>query len=88
MMKIQFLLISILFLLAGIALTHYLKKKCLLPNRWIIGLLVFLVILIPLLLLPNLSPAIKQGLYLVSGVLSVIFFESSRLQLEKRNQPK
>lgn len=88
MIKVQFLLISLLFLIAGIGLTHYLKNKGLLPNRWIIGVFVFLVVLIPLLILPNLSPVIKQILYLFSGVLSVIFFESSRLKLEQRNQAK
>ncbi|MBO0440465.1 hypothetical protein [Candidatus Enterococcus ikei] len=86
MTKVLFLTSCILFMGGGLLLTHWLKKKNLLPNRWLIGCLVFLVVLIPNLLFPNLPEIIKQGAYVFSGLLAVVFFESSRLLQEQRNQ--
>ncbi|EOL46463.1 hypothetical protein [Enterococcus caccae] len=83
MTKILFMAVSILFIIGGLMLTHYLKKKNLLPNRWLIGCSVFLIALIPTLMFPTMSEIIKQVIYGVSGLLAVVFFESNRLQVEK-----
>lgn len=87
MTKIVFMTASVLFIVIGLVLTHYLKKKHLLPNRWVIGCAVFLIALIPTLLFPTMPDGIKQGIYGVSGILAVVFFESSRL-LTEQNRTK
>ncbi|MFD1900246.1 hypothetical protein [Enterococcus termitis] len=86
MTKILFLVTSLVFIVIGIVLTHYLKKKKWLPNRWLIGCLVFLIALIPSLMFPNMPQGIRQVIYGISGVLAVVFFESSRLAAEQRSQ--
>ncbi|MBO0474695.1 hypothetical protein IGL98_002380 [Enterococcus sp. DIV0840] len=83
MTKIVFLTASILFIIIGLLLTHYLKKKNLLPNRWLIGCSVFLIALVPSLLFPTMPEIIKQTIYGISGLLAVVFFESSRLLVEQ-----
>lgn len=83
MMKLVVIAAIILFVLGGVGLTRYLEKKKWLPNRWMTGSLVFLIILIPSLILPGLPIAIKQLFYVASGVLAIIFFETTRLMLER-----
>lgn len=83
MNKIIFLSASMVFIIGGLALTHYLKKRNLLPNRWLIGCAVFLVALIPSLLFPNMQEVVKQVIFAISGLLAVVFFESSRLRMEQ-----
>lgn len=83
MLKLLLIAGVIAFVLAGFALTHYLEKKKWLPGRWITGPLVFLIILIPSVLVPGLPLVIKQVLYVVSGVLAIVFFETTRLMLER-----
>ncbi|WP_430603498.1 hypothetical protein IGJ02_001020 [Enterococcus sp. DIV0724b] len=86
MTKIVFMVASVLFIVVGLIMTHQLKKKNLLPNRWLIGCSVFLIALIPNLMFPNMPEIIKQGVYGISGLLAVIFFESSRLLVEQKHQ--
>ncbi|WP_086312238.1 hypothetical protein A5821_000002 [Enterococcus sp. 7F3_DIV0205] len=83
MIKIVFMISSILFIVAGLTITHLLKKKNLLPNRWLIGCSVFLIALVPSLLFPTMPELIKQTIYGISGLLAVVFFESSRLLAEQ-----
>ncbi|MGO2100023.1 hypothetical protein [Vagococcus salmoninarum] len=83
MLKLLLIAGIIGFVLGGIALTHYLEKKKWLPNRWITGPLVFLIILIPSVILPWLPLFIKQGFYGLSAVLAIVFFETTRLMLER-----
>ncbi|MGG5343542.1 hypothetical protein [Enterococcus sp. AZ192] len=84
MTKIIFLTASVVFIIVGLFLTHYLKKKNWLPNRWLTGCLVFLIALVPSLLFPNMSDGVRQIIYGVSGILAVVFFESSRLIAEQK----
>lgn len=86
MTKIVFMVASVLFIVVGLIMTHQLKKKNLLPNRWLTGCSVFLIALIPNLMFPNMPEIIKQGVYGISGLLAVIFFESSRLLVEQKHQ--
>lgn len=83
MLKLLLIIGIIGFVVAGMLLTHYLEKKNWLPNRWLTGALVFLIILIPSILFPNLPMFFKQILYVLSGVLAIIFFETTRLMLER-----
>ena len=83
MLKLLLIVGIIAFVLAGIALTHYLEKKKWLPSRWITGPLVFLIILIPSVLLPGLPLILKQVIYVLSAVLAIVFFETTRLMLER-----
>ncbi|MEI5991714.1 hypothetical protein [Enterococcus crotali] len=83
MTKIVFMTASVFFIVVGLILTHYLKKKRLLPNRWLIGCSVFLIALVPSLLFPTMPELIKQAIYSISGLLAVVFFESSRLLVEQ-----
>lgn len=83
MTKLVFMATSVLFIVVGLIMTHYLKKKDLLPNRWLIGCSVFLIALIPTLLFPTMPEMIKQAFFGISGLLAVVFFESSRLLAEQ-----
>ncbi|MCB5953851.1 hypothetical protein [Enterococcus sp. CWB-B31] len=82
MTRIILIALVIGFILAGVAFTHFLEEKKWLPNRLITGCLVFLIILIPSMLFPQLPLFIKQVLYGVSGILAIVFFETSRKMLE------
>ncbi|MGX7149482.1 hypothetical protein [Enterococcus ureasiticus] len=75
------------FVLLGVGITHLLEKNNWLPNRWITGLLVFLIILVPSMVFPQLPNEIKFVLYFLSGILAVVFFETTRGLLE-RNEYK
>lgn len=86
MTKIVFLSASVLFLAVGLTMTHYLEKKNWLPNRWVIGCSVFLIALIPTLLFPTMPELINQTIYGISGLLAVVFFESSRLLAEQNKR--
>ncbi|MDH6364378.1 putative integral membrane protein [Enterococcus sp. PF1-24] len=82
---IQLLLIIAIigFILLGVTLTHFLEKKHWLPNRLITGFMVFLIIIIPSILFTELPLIVKWVLYGISGLLAIIFFETSRLMLER-----
>lgn len=75
------------FILLGVGLTHLLEKKNWLPNRWITGVAVFLITLIPNILFPQLPQEIKGILYGLSALLAIIFFETTR-RLVERNEYK
>lgn len=78
------IILMILFILAGVTLVHFLQKKGIHLNRWLFGVSAFLVVLIPEILLPGSPQAMKTVLYLLSGLLAVMFFETGRLLLEKQ----
>ncbi|MTD42264.1 hypothetical protein GIX45_27280 [Erwinia sp. CPCC 100877] len=87
MLKLILIAAVIGFILLGVGITHFLEKKQWLPNRWLTGSLVFLVILIPSIILPQLPLGFKQLFYGISALLAVIFFETTRRILE-RNEYK
>lgn len=86
---LKFILIAAIigFILLGVGLTHLLEKNNWLPSRWITGCLVFLIILVPSIVFPQLSDPVKIVLYLISGIFAVVFFETTRGLLE-RNEYK
>lgn len=73
----------ILFVLACVWWVHFLDKKNKLPNRWLSGFLAFLIVLIPSVMFPTLPIFLKQILYLLCGCFTIMFFETSRLKLER-----
>ncbi|MEI5993020.1 hypothetical protein [Candidatus Enterococcus mansonii] len=87
MVKLMLILGIIGFILLGVGITHILEKNNWLPSRWITGLLVFLIILVPSIIFPQLPNALKLVLYFCSGLLAVVFFETTRGLLE-RNEYK
>lgn len=82
MLKLVLIAAVIGFVLFGFWFTHFLEKKELLPHRIVTGILVFLIVLIPSILLPQLPMIVKQMLYGLSGILAIIFFETTRTMLE------
>ncbi|SFH54773.1 hypothetical protein [Pisciglobus halotolerans] len=86
-MKFIIIVLFILFVLSGVGMVHFLQKKGIFINRWIFGLLAFLIVLIPALLFNDLPQLIKTITYILSGLFAVMFFETGRLMLE-RNEVK
>lgn len=80
-----FLIISffIFLILISVGTVHFLQKKGYFINRWLFGLASFLVVILPLTFLQQLPPFFVKALYLLSGILAVMFFETTRLKLEK-----
>lgn len=85
MVKYLLIVLIITFVVVGVLLTHYLDQKKCLPNRWLLGLSVFLIVLIPIMIIPTMPSFIKQILYGISALLTIVFFESTRLMLERGN---
>lgn len=83
MIKIIYIVLVISYVLACIGITRWLDNKKKLPNRWISGFISFLIILIPLLIFSNIPPLIMNILYLLCGLFAIMFFESSRLMVER-----
>lgn len=70
-----------------IKLTSYLyEKKNILLNRWIYGFTGFLLVMIPQLLFTNLPKVIVGVLYIAFFFLIMMFFETSRINVEKKGQ--
>jgi hypothetical protein len=95
MLKLLLIVAIIGFILLGVGITHFLETRHWLPSRWLTGCLVFLVILIPSVLFPQLPLGVKQLFYGISALLAVIFFETTRGILERdeykgivKTQPK
>lgn len=82
MLKLILIISIIAFVLVGFWVTHFLEKKQWLPPRIITGILVFLIVLIPSVILPQLPVFVKQILYGLSGILAIVFFETTRTMLE------
>lgn len=86
-MRIALIIFLIIFVLAGVKLVGFLQKKNIYINRWIFGFSAFLVVLIPTILFQNLPTEVNYGLYLLSGLCAIMFFETGRIMIEK-NQVK
>lgn len=82
-MRIGIILFLIVWILGGVGLVGWLQKKGIYINRWFFGFGAFLVVLIPSILFPTLPAAISNMLYLLSGLLAIMFFETGRRMLEK-----
>jgi len=84
--KLIYIVFLIALVLGSVYLTRILMKKFKL-NRWIIGTLAPLVLIVPSIFLENINPVIWNGLLLIFFVLSIMFFEITRYKLEN-NQIK
>lgn len=79
--KLIYILFLILLVLFSIKLTNYITKK-IRVNRWIVGFLAFLVLIIPRIVFENISPSVWNALLIISAVLCMMFFEITRQMLE------
>ncbi|QQP69506.1 hypothetical protein JHE06_07720 [Carnobacterium sp. CS13] len=86
-MKIGIILFLIAFIIAGVKLVGFLQKKGVFINRWVFGFSAFLIVLIPVILFENLPTGVMNGLYILSGLFAIMFFETGRIMMEK-NQVK
>ncbi|MDB2074910.1 hypothetical protein [Clostridium paraputrificum] len=69
-----------------IKFTNYLNdKKNILLNRWIYAFTGFVLVMIPQFMASNLPKFIEVGLYVLFFFLIMMFFETSRINNEKKN---
>ena len=69
-----------------IKFTNYLnEKKNILLNRWIYAFTGFVLVMIPQFMPYNLPKYIEVGLYVLFFFLIMMFFETSRINNEKKN---
>lgn len=69
-----------------IKLTSYMyKKKNILVNRWIYGAIGFSIVVLPNLFFDNIPKIINRVLLMVFLFLIMMFFETSRIKVEKYN---
>lgn len=80
LIKLLYCLFLIILILLSVKLTHFLMKKFKL-NRWIIGFVAFLILIIPSIFL-NLNAIVWNILLLISAVLCIMFFEITRKMIE------
>lgn len=83
MIKIIYIVFVIAYVLACVGITRWLDKKNKLPNRWISGFISFFIILIPLMIFSNIPPFVLNILYGLCGLFAIMFFETSRLMVER-----
>lgn len=67
----------------GILIVHILDHQKIKLHRWIYGVISFTIILVPLICFPMMPNFIKYVLYLLCGIFAVMFFEASRISLER-----
>ena len=79
--KCLYILGYIALVLGSVHFTKLLMKKFKL-NRWIIGFIAPLVLIIPSILLKNINVVLGNLLSIIFCVLSIMFFEISRYKLE------
>lgn len=72
----------IVLVLSGVSFVHLLCKKGIFINRWYFGFGAFLIILIPSFFFQQVYSVISIVFYLISSILAIMFFETTRLKLE------
>lgn len=89
----KFLIIGLYILIIGIAAmipikftTYLYEKKNILLNRWIYASAGFCLVIIPQFMSESLPTFIEIGLYILFFFLIMMFFETSRINVEKKNQ--
>ncbi|MCA9765594.1 MAG: hypothetical protein KC455_04155 [Carnobacterium sp.] len=84
MLRIVVLIIFfIALILTGVSLVHGLQKKRIYINRWYFGFGAFFIILIPNFLFQNIPLILTTISYLISAIFTIMYFETTRLKLEK-----
>lgn len=72
--------------LTGFYLTHWMMKKGIKVNRWIIGIAIFLLIPLPFVFFPGMPKLLSYPIFFICGVLTIMFFELTRLKLEEMEE--
>lgn len=81
--KLLYIIGLVLLILGSVFLTRITIKKFNI-NRWIIAVIAPLVLIIPLLMFKNINPIVWNILLLVFSVMCIMFFEMTRIKLEKK----
>ncbi|SFC90646.1 hypothetical protein [Clostridium uliginosum] len=81
----KYILLIGIAVMIPIKLTTYLyEKKNIILNRWIYGVSAFLIVIVPQVIFINLSKNIVLMLYVAFFFLVMMFFETSRINVEKK----
>lgn len=81
--KLLYIIGLVLLILGSVFLTKITIKKFNI-NRWIIAVIAPLILIIPLLIFKNINPIVWNILLLVFSVMCIMFFEMTRIKLEKK----
>lgn len=81
--KLLYIIGLVLLILGSVFLTRITIRKFNI-NRWIIAVIAPLVLIIPLLMFKNINPIVWNILLLVFSVMCIMFFEMTRIKLEKK----
>lgn len=77
-MSILIVLGLMLLVLTGVSIVHYLQSRGHHINRWFFGFGAFLIVLIPSFVFPGLPKSLLWVTYILSALLTIMFFETSR----------
>lgn len=83
MIRILYMLVLFFIIYLSFKLTHFLLKRFNL-NRWLILSTIPFIIVVPILIFSDISNYFWLFLMLLLTVVSVMFFETSRYQIEQR----
>jgi hypothetical protein len=81
--KLLYIIGLVLLILGSVFLTRITIRKFNI-NRWIIAVIAPLVLIIPLLMFKDINPIVWNILLLVFSVMCIMFFEMTRIKLEKK----
>lgn len=82
---VMYMLILVIATMIPIKVTDYLyKKKKVLINRWIYGFLGFFILTIPQFIFKSIPKSLLMVMYIVFFFLIIMFFETSRINVEKK----
>lgn len=80
--KIAYIVFLIVVVLGSVYITKRLTKKFNI-NRWIVGGVAPLILIVPSMLFEEINPTIWNLLLLIFSVMCIMFFEMTRIKLEK-----
>lgn len=80
------MIILIGLVLIGFYFTHWLLGKGININRWIIGIVIFILVPLPFVFFPNMPKIISYPIFFICGILTIMFFELSRVKLEEMEE--
>ncbi|MDF2880557.1 MAG: hypothetical protein K0R54_1114 [Clostridiaceae bacterium] len=83
LIKLLYIIGLVLLILGSVFLTRITIKKFNI-NRWVIAVIAPFVIIIPLLIFKNINTIVWNILLLVFSVMCIMFFEMTRIKLEKK----
>ncbi|WP_443659412.1 hypothetical protein [Clostridium algidicarnis] len=80
--KIAYIVFLIVVVLGSVYITKRITKRFNI-NRWIIGWVAPLILIIPSILFKEINPIVWNLLLLIFSVMCIMFFEMTRIKLEK-----